>query len=51
VLACCILHNWIIGFGLDEIVPADEGFVGDLAQDDQGELTASRGTCDGDCEG
>jgi hypothetical protein len=21
VLACCILHNWIIGFGLDEVVP------------------------------
>jgi hypothetical protein len=20
VLACCILHNWIIGFGLDEVV-------------------------------
>ena len=38
VLACCILHNWIIGFGLDDIVPAEEGFVGDLPQDDQGEL-------------
>jgi hypothetical protein len=32
VLACCILHNWIIGFGLDEIVPGEEGFVGDFAK-------------------
>jgi hypothetical protein len=38
VLACCILHNWIIGFGLDEIIPSDEGFVPDLDQDEQGEL-------------
>jgi hypothetical protein len=21
VLACCILYNWIIGFGLDEVAP------------------------------
>jgi hypothetical protein len=26
VQACCILHNWIIGFGLDTIVPVEEGF-------------------------
>jgi hypothetical protein len=28
VLACCILHNWILGFGEDAIVPAEDGFVG-----------------------
>jgi hypothetical protein len=38
VLACCILHNWIIGFGLDEIIPSEEGFVPDLDQDEPGEL-------------
>jgi len=38
VLACCILHNWIIGFGLDEIVPVEEGFHGDLPEDDEGEV-------------
>jgi hypothetical protein len=21
VLACCILHNWILGFGVDEVIP------------------------------
>jgi hypothetical protein len=25
VLACCILHNWIIRFGVDVIVPIEEG--------------------------
>jgi len=38
VLACCILHNWIIGFGLDEIVPVKEVFHGDLPEDDEGEV-------------
>ena len=33
VLACCLLQNWIIGFGLDDIVPAEEGFVDDLPKD------------------
>ncbi|XP_020399934.2 protein ALP1-like [Zea mays] len=28
VLACSILHNWILGFGIDEIVPDEEGFTG-----------------------
>ena len=28
VLACAILHNWIIGFGIDEHVPIEEGFTG-----------------------
>jgi hypothetical protein len=28
VLACCILHNWILGFGVDDIVPIEDGFVG-----------------------
>jgi hypothetical protein len=30
VLACAILHNWIIGFGIDEHVPVEEGFTGRL---------------------
>jgi hypothetical protein len=28
VIACAILHNWILGFGNDEVVPAEEGFTG-----------------------
>jgi hypothetical protein len=28
VVACAILHNWILGFGIDEVVPAEEGFTG-----------------------
>ena len=27
VLACCILHNWIIGYGIDEVVPIEEKIV------------------------
>lgn len=27
VLACSILHNWILGFGIDEVVPDEEGFT------------------------
>jgi hypothetical protein len=27
VLACCILHNWILGFGIDPVVPNEEGFT------------------------
>jgi hypothetical protein len=23
-LACCILHNWILTFGIDEVVPTEE---------------------------
>jgi hypothetical protein len=34
VLACCILHNWILGFGTDEIVPLEEGFVGTHEEDE-----------------
>ena len=30
MLACAILHNWIIGFGIDEHVPVEEGFTGSL---------------------
>jgi hypothetical protein len=33
VQACCILHNWIIGFGLDSIVPVEEGFQCDVPID------------------
>jgi hypothetical protein len=28
VVACAILHNWILGFGIDEVVPTEEGFIG-----------------------
>jgi hypothetical protein len=28
VLACAILHNWILGFGIDVVVPIEEGFTG-----------------------
>jgi hypothetical protein len=28
VLACGILHNWILGFGIDQVVPPKEGFTG-----------------------
>jgi hypothetical protein len=38
VLACCILHNWIIGFGVDEIVPVEEGYEGELDEADDGDL-------------
>jgi hypothetical protein len=24
VLACCILHNWIFGFGVDEVITGDD---------------------------
>ena len=27
VLACCILHNWILSFGIDEVVPTEEAWV------------------------
>jgi hypothetical protein len=38
VLACCILHNWIIRFGCDNIVPVEEGFEYDADDADHGEL-------------
>ena len=28
VLACYILHNWILGFGVDQAVTPEEGFTG-----------------------
>ena len=28
VVACAILHNWILGFGIDEVVPTEAGFTG-----------------------
>jgi hypothetical protein len=37
VLACCILHN-CIGFGVDEIVPVEEGYEGELDEADDGDL-------------
>jgi hypothetical protein len=27
VLACCILHNWILSFGIDEVVPEEFSWV------------------------
>jgi hypothetical protein len=27
VLACCILHNWILGHGVDEVVPTEFSWV------------------------
>jgi hypothetical protein len=27
VLACCILHNWILGHVIDEVVPAEASWV------------------------
>jgi hypothetical protein len=27
VLACCILHNWILGHGIDEVVPVKASWV------------------------
>lgn len=27
VLACCILHNWILGHGVDEVVPLESSWV------------------------
>jgi hypothetical protein len=38
VQAWCILHNWIIGFGLDSVVPVEEGFQCAEPDDDPGEL-------------
>jgi len=35
VLAYCILHNWIIGFGMDEVVPEEEGFLGIKPEGDE----------------
>jgi hypothetical protein len=28
VVACAILHNWILGYGIDEVVPTEAGFTG-----------------------
>jgi hypothetical protein len=27
VLACCILHNWILNYGVDEVVPLEEAWA------------------------
>ena len=35
VLVCCILHNWIIEFGMDEVVPEEEGFLGSQPEGDE----------------
>jgi len=33
VLACAILHNWILSFGFDEVVPVESDFRGEEADD------------------
>ena len=35
VLACCNLHNWIIRFGMDEVVPEEDGFLGSQPEADE----------------
>ena len=35
VLAYYILHNWIIRFGMDEVVPEEEGFLGNQPEGDE----------------
>ena len=30
VIDCCIIHNWILGFGTNEHVPSEVGFTGTL---------------------
>jgi hypothetical protein len=35
VLTCCILHNWIIRFGIDEVLPKEEGFLGSQPEADE----------------
>ena len=35
VLACCILHNWILGYGVDEVVLSTEQWVPPLEHDTQ----------------
>jgi len=27
VLACCIMHNWILSFGVDEVIPEEFSWV------------------------
>jgi hypothetical protein len=34
VLACCILHNWTIGYGIDEVVPSKEDIVTNPPEED-----------------
>ena len=31
VQACCILHNWILGFGVDEVIPTKAEWVANPA--------------------
>ena len=35
VLAYCILHSWIIGFGMDEVVLEEQGFLGSQPEGDE----------------
>jgi hypothetical protein len=34
VLACCILHNSTIGYGIDEVVPSNEDIVANPPEED-----------------
>ena len=36
VLACCILHNWILGWGIDEYFPDEDDVTPDDDDDDVG---------------
>jgi hypothetical protein len=35
VLACAILHNWILVFGIDVVVPNEEGFTASPPEEDE----------------
>ena len=35
VLACCILHNWIIGYGINEVVPSEEKVIANTPEGDE----------------
>jgi hypothetical protein len=35
VLACCILHNWIVGYGIDSVVPTEAEVVSNPLEEDE----------------
>ena len=64
VLACCILHNWILGFGKDQVVSIEDNFEGSLpeahdtqplgdilSQDSTGMALRRDGICNAMCAG
>jgi hypothetical protein len=59
-LVFAILHNWILGFGIEVVVPIEEGFTGsppeeddpaDLAQDSIAMSATRDSICDAMWEG